>query len=793
MRSTILSLFSLLFICAIYTEETSAQYTLDTKDFKAMDFRNIGPAGMSGRITTIDVDLSDKDRIFAGSASGGVWLSENGGINWEPIFDEQDVLSIGAIAIDQSNPSTIWVGTGEGNPRNSLNTGAGIFKSIDGGKTWKLMGLENTKVIHRIIVHRDNPDVVYVAAMGAPWGKSSDRGVYRTDDGGKTWKKVLYINDTTGPGDLVVNPSNPNHIIAGMWQHLRRPYDFYSGGEGSGMHVSYDRGDTWKKLGTEEGMPKGELGRIGLAFAPSKPNIVYALIEAKENGLYKSTDGGDKWSLVSKKDIGNRPFYYSDLWVDPMNENRIYNLWSYVSRSQDGGKTFRNNDFQELYFGDGFDVVPFRGDSRFGYAQSQGGNVGFYDRETGEVRPVKPVEGIDDPYRFNWNAAIAQDPYNDCGVYFGSQYVHYSDDCGVSWTKISEDLTTNDTTKQHQDKSGGLTIDATNAENYTTIITIVPSPIDDKVVWAGTDDGNIQVTRDGGNTWTNTIKNIRSAPKNSWINQIEVSSKNAGEAFVALPAVQVSDLKIHPREHDLVIGTFGRSFWILDDIRPLRAMANEGVNTLNADMKLFPIPDAYQNNYRSYDGIRFIAQGEFVGENKQGGAMMSIWKKPSKKQDKMDDKSKKKGKKKDKKKGDKKDNKKGDKKKGKSKDKATFYVLDSKMDTVRTFTRKLDDGLNRISWYFERDGISGPSRRDRKKDADKPGGVDVMPGTYKVVVEYGDSKDSSMVNVKADPRSKVTDAARRAINEESESFYKVITASKESFDQIKDAKKSLSP
>ncbi len=958
MKSILQTILCLVILCTLSNIEVNAQYTLDTKDFKAMDFRNIGPAGMSGRITTIDVDLNDKDRIFAGSASGGVWLSENGGINWDPIFDEQDVLSIGALTIDQSNPSTIWVGTGEGNPRNSLNTGAGIFKSIDGGKTWSLMGLENTKVIHRIIVHRDNPDVVYVAAMGAPWGKSDDRGVYRTDDGGKNWKKILYINDTTGPGDMVVNPSNPNHIIAGMWQHLRRPYDFYSGGEGSGMHVSYDRGDTWKKLGTEEGMPKGELGRIGLSFAPSKPNIVYALIEAKENGLYKSIDGGEKWNLVSKKNIGNRPFYYSDLWVDPINENRIYNLWSYVSRSQDGGKTFktimdygnnvhpdhhafwidpddsnylingndgglnisrdggeswmfaanipvgqfyhvnidmdypynvyggmqdngswigpssvlkrggiRNNDFQELYFGDGFDVVPFPADSRFGYAQSQGGNVGFYDRETGEVRPVKPVEGLEDPYRFNWNAAIAQDPNNDCGLYFGSQYVHYSTDCGVSWIKISEDLTTNDTTKQHQDKSGGLTIDATNAENYTTIVTIAPSPVDDQVIWAGTDDGNIQVTKDGGKTWTNTINNIRSAPKNSWINQIEVSKENAGEAFVAInnyrqndyeahayhttnygmtwkriangnqiksfvqcivqdlvepnllfigadsglyvsfnkgqswthwtegfPAVQVSDLKIHPREHDLVIGTFGRSFWILDDIRPLRSMATNGINSLNTELKLFPIPDSYQNNYRSYDGIRFIAQGEFVGENKQGGAMMSIWKKPSKKSKEDIIKiSKANDKKKDK------DNKnsatkdhKNEKRQGKkSSDKATFYVIDSTMDTVRTFTRKLEDGMNRISWYFDKDGIRGPSRRDSKKDADKPGGIDVMPGNYKVIVQYGDAKDSSMVKIKSDPRSKVTDASRRAINQETEAFYAVITASKESFDQIKDAKKSL--
>lgn len=958
MRPTWISVFCFLLIYSFTPNKSISQYTLDTKDFKAMNFRNIGPAGMSGRITTIDVDLSDKDRIFAGSASGGVWLSENGGINWDPIFDDQDVLSIGAIALDQSNPSTIWVGTGEGNPRNSLNTGAGIYKSIDGGQTWNLMGLENTKVIHRIIVHRDNPNIVYVAAMGAPWGKSTDRGVYRTDDGGQSWKKILYINDTTGPGDLVVNPSNPNHIIAGMWQHLRRPYDFYSGGQGSGMHVSYDKGDTWKKLGTEEGMPKGELGRIGLSFAPSQPNIVYALIEAKENGLYKSTDGGNKWKLVSKKDIGNRPFYYSDLWVDPLNENRIYNLWSYVSRSQDGGKTFktimdygnnvhpdhhafwidpedsnylingndgglnisrdggeswmfaanipvgqfyhvnidmdypynvyggmqdngswigpsavlkrggiRNNDFQELYFGDGFDVVPFRADSRFGYAQSQGGNVGFYDRKTGEVRPVKPIESLDDPFRFNWNAAIAQDPYSDCGVYFGSQYVHYSDDCGVSWIKISEDLTTNDTTKQHQDKSGGLTIDATNAENYTTIVAIAPSPVDQKVIWVGTDDGNIQVTQDGGKTWINTIQNIKSAPKNSWINQIEVSQKNAGEAFVALnnyrqndyeayayhtvnygkswkriansrqiksfvqcivqdpvepnllfigadsglyisfdkgqnwthwkegfPAVQVSDLKIHPREHDLVIGTFGRSFWILDDIRPLRSMATEGINTLDTQLKLFSIPDAYQNNYRSYDGIRFIAQGEFVGENKRSGALMSIWKKPSKKSKediiKSSKSSHKKGGK-DNKNAATKDHKNDKRKDKKPKDKATFYIVNSTMDTVRTFTRKLKDGMNRISWNFESDGIEGPSRRKRKENADAPRGTKVMPGTYKVIVTHGESKDSSIVNVKSDPRSLVTEMARTSINEQTQSFYKVVNAAKASYDQIKEAKESL--
>jgi photosystem II stability/assembly factor-like uncharacterized protein len=329
--------FTFVFIC-FYLFAFSQP--LDMSLLEGFKIRNIGPAGMSGRVTSIDVVHSQPNVIYIGTASGGVWKSTSGGIKWAPIFDDEAVISIGALAINQNNTSEIWVGTGEGNPRNSHNSGAGIYKSLDGGKNWKLMGLENTKTIHRIYIHRDDPNTVYVGALGSAWGPNPERGVFRTKDGGKSWEKVLYMNDSTGCADLVVDPHNPNKLIAAMWEFGRKPWTFNSGGEGSGIYVSYDGGDSWEKRTSEDGLPEGNLGRVGLAIAPSKPNMVYALVEAKKNGLYKSTDGGFTWKLVSDKNIGNRPFYYADIFVDPQNENRIFNLWSRMSKSEDGGKTF---------------------------------------------------------------------------------------------------------------------------------------------------------------------------------------------------------------------------------------------------------------------------------------------------------------------------------------------------------------------------------------------------------------------------------------------------------------------
>ncbi len=932
----ILLLFFLAFAECICAQQ------IDQEKFK-LNFRNIGPAGMSGRITAIDVNLRNKDIIYVGSASGGVWKSINGGVNWDPIFDDQPVLSIGSIKINQNNPDEIWVGTGEGNPRNSSNCGAGIFKSLDGGKTWKAMGLQKTKVIHRILIDPRNPEVVYAGATGSPWGPHPERGVFKTTNGGETWDKILYVNDNTGIGEMVMDPNNPNKIIAAMWEHHRDPWFFTSGGKGSGLYITYNGGKDWKRLSDKKGMPKGELGRMGLAFAESNPNKVYALIEAKENGLYESNDGGANWKLVSKKNIGNRPFYYAEIYVDPTNENTIYNLWSYVSKSEDGGKSFtviadygndvhpdhhafwidpddpsylidgndgglnfshdagktwrfvanlpvgqfyhvnvdndypynvyggmqdngswvgpgyvlkrggiRNYDWQELYFGDGFDVVPDPKDNRYGYAMSQGGNVAYYDRVTGKTHFVKPIhEDIDVKLRYNWNAAIATDPHQDCGVYFGSQFVHYSADCGDSWKTLSPDLTTNDTTKQKQDISGGLTIDATNAENYTTILAIAPSAADKEVIYVGTDDGNLQVTQDGGSNWSNTSKAMRGLPNGSWIPQIRTSDTNAGEVFVVandyrrnnwsayayhttnfgkswnrivddsqvkyfvtsiiqdpkeenllflgtdgglyisvdkgqqwihwtegFPRVQIRDLAFQEEHDDLVIGTFGRSFWVLDDIKPLRELAANNDFT-KKDFCMLPSPNGYLNSYRSYDGIRFIAQGEFVGDNKSNNGTISYWMKPKKGEGPKQEKT---GKSKEEKKA-------GEKKKPKKMD---VSIINMDGDTVRFYRVKPKDGLNSFRWRMNADGVEYPSRRDKEDDKDvKPGGYRVLPGKYMASIQYGEIKDSLIIEVKNDPRVEVTPRDMAAIQETYKEYYKDVIAAKETFDKIKEAKKSL--
>lgn len=867
---------------------------LPMDQLKGLTIRNIGPAGMSGRVTCIDVDLSNPDRIFVGTASGGVWKSETGGVTWEPIFDDQPLQSIGSIAINQKNPDEIWVGTGEGNPRNSMNSGKGIYRSLDGGKNWQLMGLEATRLIHRIIIHRDNPQTIYAAALGSAWGPNPERGVYRTTDGGKTWENILYQNEETGCADLVVDPTNPNKLIAAMWEFGRKPYTFNSGGEGSGLFVTYDGGDTWTRRTTKDGLPEGILGRIGLAIAPSKPSIVYALVEAKENALYKSTDGGFTFQKMPAKDhIGNRPFYYADIFVDPQNENRLWSLYSVISRSEDGGRSFqtilpyvgfsgvhpdhhafwihpedpdymitgndgglnisrdrgqtwrfvenlpvgqfyhvnydfsypynvcggmqdngswvgpsavwqwggiRNHEWQEVLFGDGFDVIIQPDDPNFGFAMSQGGNVYRFNKETGEDWNSKPLhpEGI--PLRFNWNAAIAQDPFNNHGVYFGSQFLHYSKDLGQSWEILSPDLTTNDTTKQKQNESGGLTIDDTRAENYTTIVSIAPSPKDQNVIWVGTDDGNVQLTRDGGQSWSNLSPKIKGLPQNAWITQIEVSTHQAGEAFIVAnnyrqndwrpmvfhtkdygqsfrqvvsepmvqgyalsivqdlevpgllflgtdyglfysidygnnwtkwsdgyPSVPTADLKIHPREHDLIIGTFGRAFWIMDDLRPLRAIAQTQGDVLDKAWSTFAAPNAYQVSYRSVDGNRFVADAHYSGQNRPRGALLTLWVHP--------------------------DSLRADLSKSKNNQlEIKVEVKDTSGRIVRTYNQQVDSCFNRIVWNMRQDGLRFPSRQTVKEGSPLPSGIEVVPGTYEVVFSYKDYRDSTQVRVVADPR-----------------------------------------
>ncbi|MFY7978855.1 MAG: WD40/YVTN/BNR-like repeat-containing protein, partial [Sediminibacterium sp.] len=297
---------------------------------------------MSGRITCIDALKSNPKLIYVGAASGGVWKSENGGSSWKPIFDEQPTQNIGAISIQQSDPKVIWVGTGEGNPRNSMNLGMGIFKSEDSGRTWKHMGLTETKTIHRIIIDPRNPNIIYVGAMGDPFTADSNRGLYKTTDGGQHWKQILFSNTASGVADLVMHESNPDKLIVALYEHHRTPYYFVSGGKGSGIYITSNGGDQWEKLSDANGLPAGELGRVGIAIAPSNPNRVYAKVEAKKNALYRSEDGGMHWKMINDnpKFTNNRPFYFQDLAVDTKDPDRLYNIYQPLSVSYDGGVQF---------------------------------------------------------------------------------------------------------------------------------------------------------------------------------------------------------------------------------------------------------------------------------------------------------------------------------------------------------------------------------------------------------------------------------------------------------------------
>jgi photosystem II stability/assembly factor-like uncharacterized protein len=318
--------------------------SFDQKLLQGLAARSIGPAAVSGRMTAIDALQSDPNHIVIGAATGGVWISDNGGLTWTPVFDDQPVASIGAVAMNQANPDIIWVGTGEGNTRNSTSIGGGVFKSIDGGRSWKQVGLENSERIHRIALHPDNPDIVYVAALGALWGENTERGIFKTVDGGKTWEKILYVNEKTGGTDVKIDPFNPDKIYAAMWQHRRWPYFFKSGGPGSGMYISWDGGASWTQKNEDDGLPAGELGRITFAPSAAEPGRVYALVEAEKSAMLRSTDGGVSWTRTNEQyDIAIRPFYYNEVAADPQNPERVYNIASVLSVSIDGGKTFAEN------------------------------------------------------------------------------------------------------------------------------------------------------------------------------------------------------------------------------------------------------------------------------------------------------------------------------------------------------------------------------------------------------------------------------------------------------------------
>ena len=604
--------------------------------FSRLEYRSIGPAIMGGRIADVEGVPGDPNVVYVASASGGLWKTTNGGVTWKPIFERQGTLSIGDIALAPSNPEVVWVGTGESNVRNSVSFGDGVYRSTDGGKSWQHMGLKDTERVSAIAIHPQNPDIVYIGALGHAFGPNEERGVFMTTDGGKTWTKTLYIDNQHGVADLEIDPTNPNILYAGMWSFERKPWTHRSGSEKGGVYKSIDGGRTWNKL--TNGLPK-LIGRIGIRVAPSNPNVVYAIMEAKDGTLYRSDDRGETFKMVSKQDsIVSRGFYYTTVRVDPTNENRVYAVASTLFVSVDGGKTFRsitnrshidfhalwidpknpkrmwhgqdggigvtydsgesweavyniplgqfyqihadnrqpfyyvmgglqdngswtgpsrtrepagimNDDWRMVSFGDGFYVINHPDNPDQYLSESQGGDIVWTDFASREQQAINPwgrgsgggpAEG--QKFRFNWNSPIVFSPHDKTTVYLAGNVVFKTPDFGKTWQQISPDLTTNDPAKL-KDAGGPIAIENSTAEYHSTIITIAESPVQKDQIWVGTDDGNLQLTIDGGKNWANLIKNVPNVAANSPVSHVEPSRTNARTAYVSFDRHMFDDFR----------------------------------------------------------------------------------------------------------------------------------------------------------------------------------------------------------------------------------------------------------
>ncbi|MCX6280767.1 MAG: glycosyl hydrolase [Bacteroidetes bacterium] len=608
--------------------EAQDHVKVDENTFGDIQARQIGPAIMSGRITALDAVDHNPALVYVGAATGGLWKSKNYGTTFKPVFDKYN-QSIGSIAIDQQHPDTVWVGSGEVWVRNSVSVGDGIYRTNNAGETWKRMGLEKTERIAKILVHPKNSDVVFAAALGNLWSSNTDRGLYKTADGGKTWEKVLYIDENTGCSDIAIDWNNPDIMYAGMWEFRRTPWSFSSGGKGSGLYRSSDGGKTWSKI--TSGMPDGMLGRISVSVSPVKSDLVYALIEAEKTGLYRSSDKGNTWKMVTQSEaVNDRPFYFSFLALDPLDTNIIYKPGFNLNKSTDGGKTFSsaaveggnyhgdchpvyiskkdnsliymgtdggvyysmdkgntwrlmrnlpvsqfyhvscdnadpfnvygglqdngswfgpsrssngitNSSWKSVGFGDGFYVYCDKLDSNILYWQFQGGKIARYYQNTGQYKSLIPFKDKDSKeLRFNWNAPMVFSPTSN-RFYAGAQYLFKTNNRGDTWTRISPDLTTDDPKKLKQEKSGGLTVDNSSAENHCTIYTINESPLDSLIIWAGTDDGNLQVTANGGKTWTNVVGNVPGLPANTWCSYVEPGHFDKNTVYVTFDGHRLGD------------------------------------------------------------------------------------------------------------------------------------------------------------------------------------------------------------------------------------------------------------
>jgi photosystem II stability/assembly factor-like uncharacterized protein len=864
--------------------------------------RSIGPALTSGRVSDIAIDPADKRTWYVGAAAGGVWKSTNGGLSFTPIFDGQGSFSIGAITIDHANPSVIWVGSGENNAQRVVAYGDGIYKSIDGGHSWTNMGLKNSEHIARIVVDPRNSDVVYVAAQGPLWKKGGDRGLYKTIDGGKTWNKILTVDDWTGANDIQLDPRNPDVLIATTWQRHRRVFTFVAGGPGSGVWRSTDAGKTWTK--SQSGFPEVDLGRIGLSMSPANPSVVYAVAEAADSkgGFFRSRDGGASWEKMSDRQSGSN--YYNEIFADPKDIDRVYLVEPILQVTEDGGKTFHrvgeknkhvdnhsvwidpdetthlvigcdggvyesfdggktyrfvanlpitqyyrvatddskpfyrvfggaqdnfsvggpsrtrnfsgitNADWFITSGGDGFGSVVDPVDPNTVYAESQFGNLARFNLKTGDVMGIQPTEepGTPGP-RWGWDSPLFISPFNHNRVYFASNRLFVSNDRGDSWRVISPDLSRLIDRNKLKVMGRVMGIGAVAKNASTTLfgvaLTIAESPLKEGLLFAGTDDGKVSISENGGATWR-SIDHVPGVADTAPVFKILPSQHDANVVYAAfnnhqagdfkpyvmkstdlgrtwtsiagdlpqgsvyslaedhvdrnllfagtewglfvtrdggrkwlklnggMPTIQVRDLAIQKRESDLVVGTFGRGFYVLDDYSPLRAMSDPA---LASNFVLFPtrpaplyvpsaplgLPDAV--------GPAFQGAGYYMANNPPYGAVFTYYMKSALKSRKETRQA-----------AEKDLDKKGadvfyppwDSLKAEDREENPAIIVtisDSNGKPIRRFTAPSKSGINRVAWDLTLqppDPVTGPPY---KSDPDWPFGSPpltayVVPGTY---------------------------------------------------------------
>jgi photosystem II stability/assembly factor-like uncharacterized protein len=881
MTSTVRLFASVPALC-VFTAAAWAQLPESTlADLKP---RAIGPAVMGGRTVDFAVYEPDPSLFYVASASGGLLKTVNGGTSWENVFDRQGSVSIGDVAINPSDPSVVWVGTGEANNRQSSSWGEGIYKSTDGGRSWKHMGLRETQHIGRIVINPYDTDIVYVAALGRLWGPNRERGVFMTADGGLRWEQVLAIDENTGAVDLAMDPSNPKVLYASAYQRRRSGWGFNGGGPKGGIYKTVDGGRSWRLL--TAGLPTGDKGRIGLDIYRKDPNIVYAIIESREGGVFRSEDKGESWTRVNT--LNPRPMYYSQIRIDPTEPQRIYVLGTQLHVSDDGGKTFRDDgapgvhldhhafwinpqnprhlitgndggvwvsrdrsrtwehlnnyatgqfyhvsvDMQQPYwvYGgmqdnaswmgpsavrdrvgilnhrwiqmlacDGMYVLVDPTDNNSIYTNCQNGRVVRYDRSTGERKAVMPRPAAGEPpLRWNWTSPIAFSPHDGKILYTGANKVMKSTDRGHTWTAISPDLTTQ-TDREQLELMGVVGRDVTLSKNdgmgsFGNITALAESPKRAGLLYAGTDDGNVQVSRDNGRNWANVTSRIPGVPKMIYVSRLTPSgfedgtvyatfdghrsddqrpyvfaSTDFGQTWKAIannlpvgsvytikedptnqnllylgtefglyvsvdrgsvwtrwptvPTVAVYDLVIHPRDHDLVLATHGRSFMVLDDVSPLQQASAVVLSSRSHLFKTRPATQFIPNETGWFVGGR-----DFIGPNPEFGAYINYYL-------------------------------------GSAGEDVKLAITDAGGATVRELTGSGAAGIHRIAWDLRAAAV-GPVPTGMYGDPDRTNaGPFVLPGEYTVTLSARGQKHTGTVRVLGDPLVAISDADRKRLFE----------------------------